>query len=517
MFQTWQMAYRVGASRLDEELAEKLLLADNDSWRELLQWVQHHPPSHRDQASLLEQTVIQACQVTEDPRRGQAFAELVEAIAACYRALHQKWAANYLWLLWLAKIATPEVVDRLVDLWLELPPDHSLHVALVFRPLLEPKRREALLRLFPRILTGIGHLPSAAVILDLSNYVFRKKLVPQHPAFDRRQELGNILGHLARHLEYLDERGMENMSRDQRRKLVDDCVSLGVALCHALSLMGDRQLAGKLYPVLELRHRRLRLEAAYALATLGEEAGRQALIQLAADPGARLRALAYADELDLLDQIPEELRTDSARAEAELASFLAEPTQMGLAPHELQLICHRRLYWPGYAEPVDCWLFRFTYHLTQGDYTNIGMVGPVTHAFAADLTRFDPDDLFAIFAGWHVEHDEIYQTEVAKLSEPSRHVMERLAGRLAQEGHEQVEPLRMGFFFGERVLLARSVCGGQAGLALADSDQVHWWPTSMGRGAFGPDEAFAWYAGRKLLAVFNSPATSQADHQTETA
>ncbi len=504
VLQTWQLAYRVGGDSLSQDLVEKLVLAESDAWRELLVWISDHPPATREQAAILEQTMIQACRLTDEPWRAEQFADLVDTIATCYRGFHGRWAANYLLLLWLAKIGTPAAIDQLVTLWLELPPDHSLQVALMCRPLLEPKRQAALLRLFPRLLGGIGHLPSAAIILDLANYVHRKKLVEEHPAHARRQDLAALLGHLARHLEYLEEKGMEGMTHQQRRKLVDDCVSLGVALCHALALIGDPRLANKLYPVLELSHRRMRLEAAYALACLGESRGRETLVSMAADPATRLRALAYADELDLSDQIAPEYRTDLARAEAELASFLAEPTQMGMAPHELELLCHRQLYWPGYAEPVDCWLFRFTYRFGRGDYTNIGIAGPITHAFAADLTGLSIDDLFAVYAGWDVEHEEIFQKEVGRLSGTAKHAADRLAERLLQEGYSQVEPLRLGYFFGDQVLIARANYEDRRGIAAVDWQTVLWWPTLNGLGSLGPDEVFSLYTGRKLLAAFNA-------------
>ena len=53
----------------------------------------------------------------------------------------------------------------------------------------------------------------------------------------------------------------------------EDGVGLAVALCDALAQIGNKEAIGKLYQAMDLSHRRLRTEAAAALAKLGEEAG----------------------------------------------------------------------------------------------------------------------------------------------------------------------------------------------------------------------------------------------------
>ncbi len=62
------------------------------------------------------------------------------------------------------------------------------------------------------------------------------------------------------------------------------------ALCDTLALMDCQPAIGKLHQALSLRHRRVQTEAAYALARLDQEIGRQTLIGLAAEPVARLRS-----------------------------------------------------------------------------------------------------------------------------------------------------------------------------------------------------------------------------------
>ena len=91
---------------------------------------------------------------------------------------------------------------------------------------------------------------------------------------------------------------------DTVQSTLGEAVALAVSLCDALGLIGDESSIGKLNQTVDLRHRRVQCEAAGALAKLGEEVGKKRLLELAADPAARLRAIHYADELgfgDLVD------------------------------------------------------------------------------------------------------------------------------------------------------------------------------------------------------------------------
>ena len=284
---------------------------------------------------------------------------------------------------------------------------------------------------------------------------------------------------------------------------VQEGVALAVAACDALAQIGDASVVGKLYQALELSHRRVRAEAAHALARLGEQAGVDTLVTLAAEPVVRLRVLTYAEELGLLDKIDPTYRTAEARAEAELALWLAQPSQLGYPPTHCELLDTRLIYWPGYDEPIQCSLFRFTYQFGDRGFSNIGIAGPLVHAFAADLLDLPADDLYAAFAGWQAEHAEIYELELERLDEAQRVDVFRLERRLRDEGCEAVEPLKLGHFFGEKALVAKVLRQGQPGVAVAGPDQIYWLPLSSNRRAPGPDEAYWIYKGRRLLRAFN--------------
>jgi hypothetical protein len=262
----------------------------------------------------------------------------------------------------------------------------------------------------------------AAPVLDLANFLTREKFVPRHPAADRADELIALLGEVAQSLSGLEEEPTaRGDSLQELSRRVAQGVALAVSLCDALAFIGDRGAIGKLYQALAVRHRRLRTEAAAALARLGEQQGAEELIALASEPIARLRVLAYAREMGLSERIEPQYATPEARAEAELCVWLAEPTQYGVPPTTCELFDHRMQPWPGFSEPVNCYLFQFQYVLTlpegERSYSNIGIAGPLVHAFVADLGDLPPDDIYAAFAGWQAQHEEIREYDVARLSQ----------------------------------------------------------------------------------------------------
>jgi hypothetical protein len=354
-------------------------------------------------------------------------------------------------------------------------------------------------------LDSMGNPQLAPVILDVANFVTREGLIEKHPAACRRDQLTALLGALVQRLGRIEERP-EEVAADERQlaEIVTGSVALAVSLCDALALIGDHSVIGKLYQALELRHRRLRTEAAAALARLGEEKGRDVLLSMAAEPVARLRVLAYAAELGCEDQLDERFTTSAARAESELALWLAQPSQLGFPPSRLELVDAQTLYWPGYDEPVECFLLRFAYEVDSGEYTNIGIAGPVCHAFGADLADLPPDDIYAVFAGWQVEHEEIYELDAAQLSVAQRLEVVRLERRLHDDGFSAIQPIKLGMFFGERALVARANREGLSGVAVVSLDEIQWHTASGRPRPLGPHEAYCLYKGRKLLRTFNA-------------
>ncbi len=434
--------------------------------------------------------------------------ELLTDVAALYRHLGPSSMARGTLLVWLAVGGSRLELIQLADLLVDDPPTDDADVVQALAPLFQ-KQKLAVDAVFPRLLGALAHVPLAAAVLDLASHVYRRRLVAEHPAAARKDQLVEMLGSLVGLLGRLEESpATMGDSPGEISQRVQHSVALAVSLCDALALIGDQAAIAKLFPALGLSHRRIKTEAAAALARLGEERGQQELLALAAEPVARLRVLAYAKELGITDRIEPHFRSPQARAEAELTAWLAEPMQFGLPPQSCELIDHRRQFWPSFPEEVDCFLFRFTYAFTvdeqERSYTSIGIAGPLAHAFTADLADLPPADIYAAFAGWQAEHADIKEYDVEKLSRSGKTEVARLERRLHDAGYEAIEPRLMGDFFGVKALVAECSQGTLKGVAVADSQDILFFAVRRPRRSIGVREAYSIYKGRKLLKTFNA-------------
>ena len=124
--------------------------------------------------------------------------------------------------------------------------------------------------------------------------------------------------------------------------------------------------------------------------------------------------------------------------------------------------------------------------------------------YPAYLIAFDvpPDDIYAAFAGWHAQHEEIYEIDMVDLNDAQRVESARLERRLRDAGYDAIRALQLGSFLGDRMLVARAVLEGLPGIAVADSNEIQWHPGDRQR-PIGADEACCIYKGRKLLRAFN--------------
>ena len=432
---------------------------------------------------------------------------LTPIIERLYRELGPASRARAQLLAWLAIGGNSAELDALAQLLIDDPPGDDQDVVQALAPLFQ-RRRAEVVQLFPRLFAALSHPAIAAPVVDLANYLTREKLIPRHPATDRADELANLLGKVVQSLLRMEERPDEHSDSPQElSRRVARGVALAVSLCDALALIGEPRVIGKLNQALDIRHRRVRTEAAAALARLGEKHGHEVLIELAAEPVARLRVLAYAAELGITGRIDPQYVTPAARAEAELSVWLAEPTQYGLPPTSCELFDHCRQHWPGYDDEVDCFLFRFQYVITlesgeERSFSNIGIAGPLAHAFVADLGDLPASDIYAAFAGWQAEHERIRELDVERLSNSEKLEVERLKRRLIDAGFTDIEPKRIGYFFSDKALIALAQREGVLGVAVADFQETSFFPRRVSR-PLGPEEVYCIYKGRKLLAAFN--------------
>jgi hypothetical protein len=398
----------------------------------------------------------------------------------------------------------PAAMRLVSELLVAMPPHDWSAAAIAIGPLMQSTNWEVA-SVFPKLLEGLQHPTTVAPVLDLANFVFRRKMVDHHPASSHAQQLVSLLGGVATRLGVLEETPQKfGDSVESIQRILGESVALCVSLCDTLSLLDEKSATPKLNQALELRHRRVRTEAAGALAKLGDEHGRQQLLDMAAEPTARMRVLHYAEELGIADDIDEQWRTPAARAAAELALWLSQPQQMGVAPSDMELVDSKTQYWPSYDDPQECFLYRFTYRFPSGDLSNIGIAGPLVLALSPDLGNLPTDDIYAIFAGWQADHPDIFDIQRSEFNDAQLRESERLTKYLESEGHEQISVVMLGFFLGEVALVAKSTFDDVEGIAVCDGIEIIWQPTAGRARPLGPEEVHWLFIGQRMLRSFNA-------------
>ncbi len=396
-----------------------------------------------------------------------------------------------------------------LDLWLALichdPPEHRMGIGLAFAPLMQSTftpTRELLNELLHR---GTSYSQIAPAIFDYFNFCVRHKKLKEHPARLRLDPLTDLLGQLCGQLARIEGGNFQKgLQASEINQLVSDSVALIVALCDTFALTNHDAAIPQLRQALQLRHRRVQTEAAAALARMNDDAGKKALVHLAEQPVARLRVLAYAEELGFKNAISLELQGEIAIAESKLAIWLSEPEQMGLAPSHLELVDQRRMYWPSYDDPVTCFLFKYSYGTGEQAYSNIGICGPLTYAFAADLRHLPIDEIYAAFAGWQTTHEEIFQMSLPKARQVYPNEIRKLQRLLEAEPFEDLAIQSVGSFFGELILIATAIYEGKEGTLIVDSLDSTWFERGNPDAPVDWKLAYGIWRGKQLLSRFNS-------------
>ena len=400
-------------------------------------------------------------------------------------------------------IGDRDCLTAITDVLCTDPPASSTTVGVVMAPLFQG-RDLSYDTLFPRLFDTLEHPSVATAALDLANHLVRKGRFSCHPATDHLERLQLLLRDLNRRMEQLAEHP-DNSGEDaqQTSLMISESIALMIALCDTLALIGQVSSVAFLRQTLDLPHRRLQVESASALAKLGEAIGTETLVALAAEPIVRLHVLAYAEELNVTEQIEPRYRTDLARAEGQLALWLAQDQQMGIAPTEMECVDQRVQFWPGYAQPLGCFLIRYRFLFGDSMYSNLGIVGPVTHSVSADIETLAIEDAYALFAGWHAEHEDIYEQDAAHLDASQLVDVQRFQRSLHEQGYQQIEPSIWGSFLGDPVLGATAVKNGIPGAVVTDSRDTYWHPWSESPRPLTTDDVYNVYKGRKLLKTFN--------------
>lgn len=398
--------------------------------------------------------------------------------------------------------------DRRIELWVRLmgdqPPEHRPGIALSFAPLMDVGFEPASWFLDLLIDAPTRHSQIAPAVYDLCNFYFRHQLCDHHAATDRLPQLNQLLAQLCSNLTQIESGKISpNIDAQAINRQVADSVALIVALCDLFALVEYEPAVQNIITAMTLRHRRVQTESAAALARLGYPQGQTALVAMAQEPVSRLRVLAYAEELGFLDKISLELQGEISVAESKLAIWLSEAEQMGLAPTTITLVDNCEMYWPSYEHPVQCFLFRYSYGRGENAHANIGICGPLTHAFAADIRHLTPEDCYAVFAGWQTTHQEIFLMNVDQADALHGSEMRRLQSLLAEQQLDDVNIETAASFFGEIVLVATAVQDQSPGTVVVDQQDVIWVPAGNADAPLDWELALAIWRGRRLLATFN--------------
>jgi len=418
--------------------------------------------------------------------------------------LPSKTTNRFLILQLLAMIRSDDALSKLVHLLGEIPPGHWMEAAQVLSPLMQ-RSDWSIDVVYPALLDSLQHAALASPVLDLANYLFREGCVDTHPAIDRLPMLNHLLGEVSSRLSLFEE-NPRSFGDDVEtvQATLGEAVALAVSLCDTVGLIGDEKSIGKLNQTIELRHRRVQCEAAGALAKLGDEHGTKRLLALTEDPAARLRAIHYADEIGIGDQVKEDDRGEKATAEAEMALWLTQPQQMGVPPTSVDVVDQRRLLWPSYNDPVDVYLVRFEYNMGEQTYSNVGMTGPACFAMSADVANLPVDDIYSIYAGWHAEHDEIFTVSVDQFNDAQQRAMETYSKHLEHLGYRSMKPVMLGIFLDEQAGIFTALRETTECVVITDNLETIDRPISGRLRPLSADDLFNLYKGRKMLRTFNS-------------
>lgn len=382
-----------------------------------------------------------------DPLLDDAAADL----GVLYRNLGKEQPQRRRLLQILAAVGGEKAIAALVVLLIDEPPTDPKAVESIFALLW---RQTALppAWLFPQLLEAIRHPQLAALILEYASELFRKGRVPTHPAAPRRQQLATLLEELFPELLRIARRPNDYAKDPQElTRVVERSVHLAGAIIDTLGLIGDPASRDVLRLGFETPHRKLQAEAASALARLKDDEGITKLAELAADPGSRVRALAYLEELGRLDAVEPEHCSPDAVAEGEAAACLNRPTQFGLAPSKMNLWDRRKLFWPGFDKPVECRLFEYAYVLPGGTVTGVVLTGPMTHSLPLDFRGLTPVEVLALYCGRLTDHDEIRRVVPENWTDRERIEFDAVAAAIAEEGWSGLRPIERISFFGEIV------------------------------------------------------------------
>ncbi len=172
----------------------------------------------------------------------------------------------------------------------------------------------------------------------------------------------------------------------------------------------------------------VQLEAAWASARSGSEAGIKILSRFAEDVRFASVAVHYMEELGLDYRVPAAAREPEFVAMAEMIRWLAHPMEFGQPPDTIEIYDSRQLYWPPTDDYRDVWLFRYEYRSQDSPDdpdVGLGMVGSVTFALFGEATAdLSPEDAYALHCCWELQNNSDQRAPAERSIEAGRRLLQ---------------------------------------------------------------------------------------------
>jgi hypothetical protein len=122
----------------------------------------------------------------------------------------------------------------------------------------------------------------------------------------------------------------------------------------------------------------------------------------------------------------------------------------------------------------------------------------------ADLANRPVDEIYATYAGWQAEHEEIFEVPVEQLNASQRLEADRLEQSLRALDYEIEQSIALAMFFGEVSLVANVRKADTTFCAVTDGNELICFPTTNHPASMNAEVVVCIFRGRKLLRTFNT-------------
>lgn len=251
----------------------------------------------------------------------------------------------------------------------------------------------------------------------------------------------------------------------------------------------------------------IQLEAAMSAARLGSTAGVRVLVRFAEDVNYSMEAVGKLIELGKEVHITSAMVSEEFRARAEFAHWLRHPNELGRPPTSLEVVDHRKLYWPPTGDRKSLYLIKYRMleeggcELDHAD-TDCGLVGSVTFClFGANNHQRAPEDVYAIHCSWELEIKELITRESVAENQQQDGVLPQIDGKDLSET-EYLHKFRFAesvSYPGNDVIVISGKLAGESGWLLLDGERSMWYPEAEQPGDGRGDVVARLHIGRVLL------------------